>query len=172
MSALPVRIYGDSVLRRRARSVEHDDPGLAALVENMLDTMRAENGLGLAAPQVGESVRVAVIDRRGTEDGEEDLVMINPEITVAWGRETSEEGCLSLPEIWVKVKRASHLKLTYFDLSGRKLSLKASGRFAVAIQHELDHLDGVLLIDRVSSVHRRLLKGKLDELKEQARDTD
>ena len=170
MSVLPVRIYGDPVLRKRAQSVADDDPSLPALVENMLDTMRAENGLGLAAPQVGESVRVAVIDRRGTEDGDSDLVMINPEITVSWGHESSEEGCLSLPEIWVKVKRASHLKLAYHDLSGEQQTLKASGRFAVAIQHELDHLDGVLIIDRISSVQRRLLKGKLDALKALARD--
>jgi peptide deformylase len=172
MSVLPVRIYGAPILRKRAKSVDKDDPDVPLLVENMLDTMRAENGLGLAAPQVGESVRVAVIDRRGTENGAEDLVMINPEITVAWGQETSEEGCLSLPEIWVKVKRASHVKLTYSDLNGNEQSLKASGRFAVAIQHELDHLDGVLLVDRVSSVQRRLLKGKLDALKEQARASD
>jgi peptide deformylase len=138
----------------------------------MLDTMRAEDGLGLAAPQIGESVRVAVIDRRGTENGEEDLVMINPEISVAWGHDTSEEGCLSLPEIWVKVKRASHVKLAYYDLNGERQSLKASGRFAVAIQHELDHLDGVLLVDRIPSFQRRLLKGKLDALREQARGTD
>jgi peptide deformylase len=171
MSVLPVRTYGDPVLRQRARAVEDDEPGLELLVQNMLETMRAQDGLGLAAPQIGESARVAVIDRRGTEDGE-DLVMINPEIAVAWGHEASEEGCLSLPEIWVKVKRASHVKLSYSDLSGKRQSLKASGRFAVAIQHELDHLDGVLLIDRVSSVQRRLLKGKLDALKELARKSD
>jgi peptide deformylase len=171
MSVLPVRIYGDSVLRKRARPVANDEPGLSLLVENMLNTMRAENGLGLAAPQIGESVRVAVIDRRGTEDGEEDLVMVNPEITVGWGHESSEEGCLSLPEIWVKVKRSSHVKLAYSDLSGRRQSLTASGRFAVAIQHELDHLDGVLLIDRISSVERGLLKGKLDALKARSRDS-
>jgi peptide deformylase len=171
MSTLPVRIYGDPVLRQRAQSAANDDPGIALLVENMLDTMRAKDGLGLAAPQVGESVRVAVIDRRGTEDGEEDLVMINPKIAVAWGHETSEEGCLSLPEIWVKVKRSSHVKLEYIDRAGEKLSLKASGRLAVAIQHELDHLDGILLIDRIPAIQRRLFKGKLDALKERARAT-
>jgi len=165
MSLSRIRIYGDPVLRKKAKPVDPADPGLADLVQTMFESMRAKDGLGLAAPQIGESQRVAVIDRRGTEGGEEDLVLLNPEILVSWGEQSSEEGCLSLPEVWVKIRRARHIKVRYQDLSGQERTIKVSDRPAVAIQHELDHLDGVLLVDRVSSMKRRLLKGKLDKMK-------
>jgi peptide deformylase len=135
------------------------------LVAAMLETMREADGVGLAAPQVGAGVRVAVIDRRATENNE-DLILINPMMEVAWGEATMEEGCLSLPGVWTEVRRATHVRARYADLSGNEKTVKADGMLAIAIQHELDHLDGVLLVDRISPHARQALAGALDRIKE------
>ena len=162
--AEPIRIYGDPVLRKKAERIDPGDPRLAELIPRMFVSMRAAEGLGLAAPQIGESVRVAVIDGRGTPDGE-DLVLINPEIISAWGEQSREEGCLSLPEIWIKVKRSAHVKLKYQDTTGNDHEMRASELLATAFQHEIDHLDGILIIDRISAFQRKLVSGKLRNLK-------
>jgi len=164
MMTEPIRIYGDPVLREKAREVNPGDPAIAELVTRMFESMRAVDGLGLAAPQIGESVRVSVIDGRGNPDGE-DLVLINPEIVAAWGEQSREEGCLSLPEIWVKVKRSAHIKLKYQDMDGTEHEIKASDLLATAFQHEIDHLDGVLIVDRIPALQRKLISGKLRNLK-------
>jgi len=163
----PIRVYGDPVLRKKAEQADPRDPYITELIPRMFESMRTADGLGLAAPQIGESVRVAVIDGRGTPDGE-DLVLINPEISAAWGEQSREEGCLSLPEIWVKVKRSAHVKLKYQDLDGAEHEIKASDLLATAFQHEIDHLDGVLIIDRISTLQRKLVSGKLRSLKAQS----
>ncbi len=165
---LPIRVWGDEVLRRRAAPADPSDPRLANLVEAMLETMRHANGLGLAAPQVGESTRLAVVDRKALPTGE-DLVLVNPVLEVAWGRTTIEEGCLSLPGVWVEVRRATHVKVRYHDLQGQEHVIRADDMLAVALQHELDHLDGVLLVDRVEPAVRRAIAPTLERIRENAR---
>lgn len=134
----------------------------------MIDTMRDADGAGLAAPQIGVDLRVAVVDRRMTQSGE-DLVLVNPMMEVAWGESALEEGCLSLPGIWVEVRRATHVKVRYVDLAGQHQVVKASDMLAVALQHELDHLDGVLLVDRISPRQRRAIAEDLERIKETGR---
>jgi len=152
-------------LRQRASTVDPTDPRMASLVSTMVETMREAEGLGLAAPQIGESVRVAVIDRRALTS-DEDLVLINPVMEVAWGEAAMEEGCLSLPGVWVDVKRATHVKVRYADLTGSEQVIRADDMLAVALQHELDHLDGVLLVDRISPDARRSIADTLEHIKE------
>lgn len=157
------------MLRMKAKQVDHGSREVAELISRMFESMHNAEGLGLAANQIGEALRVAIIDRRGTEDGTEDLVLINPEIMAAWGQQVREEGCLSLPEVWVKVKRAAHIRLKYQDQTGAERTLKASDLLASALQHEIDHLNGVLIVDRISGLQRRFLSGKLNKLKELSR---
>lgn len=164
---VPIRVWGDPVLRRRAEAADPHDPQVASLVETMRATMRDAEGLGLAAPQIGVGLRVAVIDRRALSSGE-DLVLINPVMEVAWGEATIEEGCLSLPGIWVDVKRATHAKVRYVDLEGREQVIRGDDMLAVALQHELDHLDGILLVDRISARVRQSITEKLEQIKAQA----
>jgi len=156
--------YGDTVLRKTAGLVEKFDESLAELVEEMLDTMRAEDGVGLAAPQVGESLRVIVID---TSNGEaEPYVLVNPEIV---GRSEElmqeEEGCLSLPGITLTVTRSARVSVKARNVKGEEYMIEnAEGLLAKALQHEMDHLNGILVIDHVSSVQRALLSGKLKKI--------
>lgn len=168
MSVVPIRVWGDTTLRERTRTADPADPSIAGLVTTMLETMRDADGLGLAAPQIGESVRVAVVDRRAVTS-DEDLVLINPIMEVAWGEATLEEGCLSLPGVWVDVRRATHVRVRYSDLAGREQVIRADDMLAVALQHELDHLDGVLLVDRIPPDVRRSIAGSLDRIKETGR---
>jgi len=156
--------YGDTALRKTASPVEKFDEGLAALVERMLETMRAEDGVGLAAPQVGESLRLFIIDTGGGED--EPYVMANPEIVYASDEKmVEEEGCLSLPGITLTVTRSAMVSVKAQDVKGEPYMIEnAEGLMAKAIQHEMDHLNGILFIDHVSPVQRALLSGKLKKI--------
>lgn len=165
---VPIRVWGDQVLRERAKTVDPNAEGLSELVGTLLDTMRDADGAGLAATQIGVDLRVAVVDRRMTQSGD-DLVLVNPTMEVAWGESTMEEGCLSLPGIWVEIRRATHVRVRYVDLAGQDQVLRASDMLAVAIQHELDHLDGVLLVDRISPHQRKAISPALDRIKESGR---
>lgn len=172
-----VVVFGTPVLREKAKKVARIDESIIALVEDMLITMRARNGIGLAAQQVGETVAVCVIDTasRNSEDEAPEctdvpmpLVMINPEITESTGTESCEEGCLSLPEIFVSVSRAAEVTAAYQDLSGKRQTIRAKGLLSRAVQHELDHLQGILLVDRMSAIKKISLSGKLKKLKKEA----
>lgn len=171
-----VVVFGTPVLREKARKVAKIDDAIRNLADDMLATMRARNGVGLAAQQVGETVAVCVIDTTGRNPEEEakdipsPLVMINPEITERTGTESCEEGCLSLPEIYVSVSRAAEVTATFLDLSGKRQTIRARGLLSRAVQHELDHLDGILLVDRMSAIKRISLSGKLKKLKKEASD--
>lgn len=159
-----VRIYGDPVLRKTAVPVTAFDDRLKTFVEEMTVTMREKDGVGLAANQVGEAIRVAVIDPTGGE--KEPFVLINPEI-VSQSKETvdDEEGCLSIPTIRLKVKRAKTVTAKALDLFGREYTIEnAEGILARALQHEIDHLNGIMFVDRVSPLQRRLVAGKLKKL--------
>jgi peptide deformylase len=158
MAVLKVRRYGDPVLRRRARPVEAVTRETRALVNDMIDTMYDEVGIGLAAPQVGISLRLMVV---GDEEGRGVQALVNPAITAQGGKVTAEEGCLSLPGVFAPVTRAEWVTLEAQDLDGQPVSMTARGLRARVFQHEIDHLDGVLFIDRLEPVIRDRIKRRI-----------
>ena len=158
MAVLKVRRYGDPVLRRRAEEIATVTPQIRRLAEDMIDTMYDEVGIGLAAPQIGASVRLLVV---GDEEGRGAQVLVNPVITEQGGTVTAEEGCLSLPGFFAPVTRAQWVKVEAQDLEGQPLSLTARGLRSRVFQHEIDHLDGVLFIDRVDAVTRDRMKRRI-----------
>jgi peptide deformylase len=167
---LELRYYGDPVLRKAAVSVDKFDESLKEFVSGMIETMRTEDGVGLAAPQIGVSQRVVVIDASGGD--QEPYILINPEIVYSSEeREDYEEGCLSIPGINLKVNRPSKVSVKAQNESGEYYIIEnAEGLLARALQHEADHLNGILFIDHVSPVQRALLKGKLRKISERQRD--
>jgi peptide deformylase len=158
---LPILFVPDPRLRAKARPVAAHDPRVPALAQKMLATMYKAPGIGLAAPQVGELLRLVVIDIR-PDDKPDPMVLVNPEI-VADSKETStrEEGCLSLPGQYADVTRPARVKVRWQDLSGAKREIEADGLLSACLQHELDHLDGVLFVDHISALKRNMLLRKL-----------
>lgn len=146
MAVRIIRTAGDPVLRETAKAVQKITPGIRVLLEDMAETMYSVQGVGLAAPQVGVGKRLIVVDVR---DEQGLLKMINPVITGREGRETDLEGCLSFPGIHGEVERDCRITLRALDAEGNELEICASGLLARALQHEIDHLDGVLFVDRV-----------------------
>jgi len=171
---LPIHVYGDPVLRDEAQDVDALTPELTRLFADMHETMRNADGIGLAAPQVGRSERVFVVDvtplvENGKLDGAEvppqPMVFVNPEITWESDVETDyEEGCLSIPDIREKVWRPDAVRVTYRDADFAEQELLAEGMLAPVIQHELDHLDGVLFLDHISAFRRRMLQRRLRDM--------
>jgi peptide deformylase len=158
MAEHPILLAGEPILRQKSKKIKTFGPSLEALVTDMVDTMRAADGLGLAAPQIGVPLRMIVIemqplrDENGNEIEPARLyVYCNPEITEASGEEEGEEGCLSVPGYVGVVRRATHVTVKGQDAKGRKIRTKAEGLLARAFQHEIDHLNGILFIDRVES---------------------
>jgi len=146
MSLLPILTYPDPRLKKKTREIENfKDPLVRELIFDMLETMKENNGMGLAAPQVGKSLRLCVIRfERKT------YILINPQIkSKSWGKEISEEGCLSFPGQFIPVKRSKKVKVTALNKSGKEIIIEAEGLLARALQHEIDHLDGILYIERV-----------------------
>ncbi len=140
---LPIKIYPDKILRHRAAVIKKIDKDIKRLILDMGKTMLVNEGVGLAAPQVGESIRLIVIN---TKDGP--LALVNPKITRrSWSKEWGEEGCLSLPDFKAKIKRPKNISVIYWDKNANKIKIKAEGLLARVIQHEVDHLNGVLIID-------------------------
>jgi peptide deformylase len=164
VSVRPVRIYGDPVLRTKTREVRDFDDTLRALVADLYETMAAYSGVGLAANQVGVAQRVFVVDVPH-EDGTRDrFAVVNPVLDQRRGKEKGEEGCLSMPGILEQVERATSVRVRGFDEHGQPLEKVVTGYVARAIQHETDHLDGVLFTDRLSPLKRQFLKRDLDAL--------
>ncbi len=162
MAIREIRILGDPALRRPAKEVAKVDGDIEALVEDMLETMYHASGIGLAAPQVGVSKRVLVIDLgEADEDGVGALALVNPRVVEA-ARNTAREpeGCLSIPGMEEVVERPESVTVEALDHQGRPVVLTASGLLSRAVQHEIDHLDGILFIDRLSPLKRRLLLKK------------
>jgi peptide deformylase len=147
MAVLPIKILPAPVLRQKAKKVPGMDNGLRKLVENMLDTMFDANGVGLAAPQVGVPLRVVTICM--PEDDAEELVLINPEIVRRSGERQIEERCLSVPGYAGLVKRAVSVTAKARDINWKEIRIKADGLLAQALEHEIDHLDGVLYVDKI-----------------------
>lgn len=164
MATKPIVIYGDPVLRERAKPIEDIDQDVKDLVATMIATLKNANGLGLAAPQVGISARLFIVDLSAVDLTEEVRVFINPEIIETWGQVSLEEGCLSFPGIFQRVTRPEEVKVKATDINGNEFTLEASGILARAILHENDHLEGKLFIDYLSSLSRTMLKGKLKKL--------
>ncbi|MEZ4379434.1 MAG: peptide deformylase [Gemmatimonadales bacterium] len=152
MAILPVYYLGQPILRETAAPIEAIDDELRTLVDDMFETMDAALGVGLAANQIGVARRVAVID---TE--EHRFVMINPRVTASSGKAAADEGCLSIPDAFAEVTRPESITLEALDIDGKPFTLELTGLSARAVQHEIDHLDGVLFIDHVSPLKRQLL---------------
>ena len=154
MAILKILKYGDPVLRQKAKEVSKISKKIKTLIENMIDTMYANNGVGLAAPQVGESLRIFVIDVSKDNEPYNPVVFVNPKIIKKDGAICVKEGCLRFPEAFVNVRRYSDVKVKALDINGRPFVLDAKNGelMAYAIQHENDHLDGVLFIDHSRNI--------------------
>lgn len=166
----PVTVYGDTILRKKAKTIDKDYKGLQEVIENMWETMYYSDGVGLAAPQVGLSIRIFIVDASSGADEEPELkdfkkVFINPEIIEITGEEwIMNEGCLSLPEIREDVLRPDKVRIKYFDENFVEHEEEFKGFAGRVIQHEYDHLDGILFIDYLSPLRKRLLKSKLSSI--------
>jgi len=150
----------DSVLRKKCLKVENIDETLVTLADDMIETMYAASGLGLAANQVGVTSDLFVIDVGIEKEKRDPVIIINPVITASEEEVIAEEGCLSIPEVFAQVKRSQHVEVKGYDLKGNELRYEAEGFLARAFQHEMDHLNGVLLWDNLSKVKRDILQRK------------
>lgn len=170
MAILPIVIYNDPVLRQKAKTIESDSEALQKLIDRMFETMYDAEGVGLAAPQVGESVRLFVVDADVlVEDTPEKpfgpMVFINPEITTSGAKTTDvEEGCLSLPDLREKVVRPETITVRFLDRNFAEHQLELKGWMSRVFQHELDHLDGVLFYDYLGSFKQRLIARRLAQI--------
>lgn len=165
MPSQPILIYPHPVLKKVARSIESIDGEILCLVADLLDTMRAGPGsVGVAAPQIGVSLRACVVDvsanRHGRENNHGQLTMLNPEIIARSGAAVMREGCMSVPDYTGEVERATAVTVRFMDEAGSVREVEANGFEAVAIQHEMDHLDGILFLDRIVSLKTGLFRRK------------
>ena len=168
MSVLEIIVAPDPRLKRRAEPVAKVDDEVRKIMDDMLDTMYAANGIGLAGPQVGVLKRIIVVDVARDGDGRQPMQMANPE--VIWESDDArsyEEGCLSLPEHFAEVIRPEAVKVRYLDRDNEIRTIDADDILATCIQHEIDHLDGVLFVDHISSLKRNMIIKKLQKLKKQ-----
>ncbi|MDR3353304.1 MAG: peptide deformylase [Zoogloeaceae bacterium] len=159
MAILPILHYPDARLKTVAKPVTRVDAGIRALVTDMAETMYAAPGIGLAATQVDVHQQVVVIDLSETHD--QLLILINPRILARDGLSVQEEGCLSVPGIYEKVERAATVRAEYLDLEGKAQSLEAEGLLAVCIQHEIDHLQGKVFVERLSRLKQMRIRDKI-----------
>jgi len=162
LSVLTILEFPDERLRKKASEVKVVDGNVKKLVDDMLETMYLAKGIGLAATQVNVHQRIVVIDI--SEGKDNPLCLINPEIVEKYGNEESEEGCLSVPGFFEKVKRAESIKVKALDKEGQPFEFEANELLAVCVQHELDHLEGKLFVDYISSLKRQRIKKKLEKL--------
>jgi peptide deformylase len=170
MAVLPIRIYPDPVLRAKCRDVAEFDARLRKLAGDMVETMHAAPGVGLAAPQVGVDLRVAVVDLSVGEDPKEVYVVVNPEVFQKEGSEVAEEGCLSLPGINDKVERPMRVTVRAMDLEGKPVEIQAEEWLARAFCHEIDHLNGVLFTDHLRGLRKERVRRQLKRLAEEQED--
>ncbi len=166
MSVLPIRIYPDPVLRVKCRDVTEFDAGLRKLAADMIETMHAAPGVGLAASQVGLDIRIAVVDLSVGEDPKQVYVVVNPEVVHKEGSEVAEEGCLSLPGISDKVDRPTKVRIRAVDVEGKAIEIEADDWLARAFCHEIDHLDGVLFTDHLRGLRKERARRQLKRLAE------
>jgi peptide deformylase len=182
---LPIVAYGDPVLKRKAKEIPEDFPNLQELIDNMFETMYNANGVGLAAPQIGRSIRLFIVDATPFAEDEQipegdkailenaKEVFINPEILDEDGDEWDfNEGCLSIPEVREDVFRKPKIEIKYFDRDFKLQHKTLDGLFARVVQHEYDHIEGILFTDKLSSLKKRLIKGKLKNIAKGKIDVD
>jgi peptide deformylase len=160
----PILKYGDSVLHEPATPVDAITPDIDRLVDDMIETMYAAPGIGLAAPQVGVSLRLLVVDTSAGQNADGLIVLINPAFVSRDGVQLEEEGCLSVPGFSATVVRPSRLVITGLDRTGTERQHEASGLLARAFQHEMDHLDGTLFVDRLRGIKRDVIVRKIRKL--------
>jgi peptide deformylase len=168
MSILPLVIIPDPILRQKSKLVERVDEDVRKFADDMLETMYDAPGVGLAAIQVGEARRMLVLDVAGKDDEPEPQVFINP--TIVKSSDTPnvyEEGCLSIPDVYAEVERPAEVTVEYIDLAGEKQLVEADGILATVLQHEIDHLDGMLFIDHLSKLKREMVIRKFKKLSKQ-----
>lgn len=165
MESAPLTVvqYPHPTLRHESKPIKRVDSDLVGVVREMFQLMYASNGIGLAANQVDLPIRLFVINLSGKSDEGEELVFINPVVTKPKGNDEGEEGCLSFPELYGPVVRPKQVNVNAYNLKGEEIRAPLSGFLARAVQHELDHLDGILFIDRMSSTARSNIEGELDE---------
>ncbi len=163
---LDIRIYGDNVLRQTARPVKEITPEIEQFIQNLIATMYEKDGVGLAAPQVGKSLRIFVVDPFWVQKNgkKTPLVFINPEFIEFVGNESNEEGCLSIPDVFENVNRAKKVIIEGINEKGEKIKYTAEGLFSRSLQHEYDHLEGILFIDKIAPIKKMFNKKKLREL--------
>jgi peptide deformylase len=161
MTILHICTYPEKVLCQQAETITNIDEEIVRLAEHMAETMYNAPGIGLAATQVGVSKRLLVADISPREPESDLIVLVNPEIIAAEGEVIIEEGCLSVPEYQAEVKRHEKVTVSGLDLSGEEVTIEADGLLAIVLQHEIDHLNGILFIDRISRLKRDLYKRKL-----------
>ena len=167
MSIRKIVQYPEPVLREKAKKITRFDEELRNLIDDMAETMYDAPGVGLAAPQVAESIQLIVVDISVDEENQSYMVLINPKITEAEGKQTDEEGCLSVPELTSNVNRFKKISVEFQDIEGKEQQLETEDRFAVILQHEIDHLKGILFIDHLSSLKRNLYKKKVKKMMNQ-----
>lgn len=158
-------IWPDPVLKKAAKPVERVDDAVRRLLDDMAETMYAADGVGLAAPQIAESLRCVVIDTSPRQEGQRLIHLVNPEIVRTEGTTTYPEGCLSIPGEAEEVERAAKVWLKALDRSGAPFELECEGLLAVAAQHEIDHLDGIMFVDHLSSLKREIIRRRMKKLK-------
>ena len=187
MAKLPIYLYGTEVLKKKAKPVHEFDPSTMKLMVDLAETMRKANGIGLAATQVGDLRQMLVVDlsaieRAGRDDEEEEeeyqtpsevktLVMINPIVVDEDGTSTMEEGCLSIPELRAEVDRAEKIRVRFRDQNFDEVDLTTDGMLTRVILHEIDHLNGVLFVDRLGKTRRAMLMSELRKIKKGLVDT-
>jgi len=164
MAVRPILLYPEPVLRRSAAPVERFDAGLAELVRDLAETMYAAPGVGLAAPQIGVELRVAVVDVASGTPESKLHVLVNPAIVGAEGREAGEEGCLSIPGLSERVDRPRRIRVAAHGVEGEPVELAVEGFLARAVCHEIDHLDGILFFDRLTGLRKELALRRLRKL--------
>ena len=163
MACLKICKYPDPVLLKKAEPIKEIDPSLQEMIKNMIETMYMAPGIGLAATQVGRPIRLIVFDVTPKDQDRNPTVLINPEIIEAEGEQTLEEGCLSVPEYYSDVKRSAKVRVRGLDPEGKPVEICGEGILATVLQHEIDHLDGILFIDRISALKRTLYKKRVQK---------
>jgi peptide deformylase len=161
---IPILKYGSPELRKVSEPVTEFGDALKKIAKDMLESMYGSSGVGLAAPQIGVNIRLITIDTSNGENKEGALVVCNPEIIHAEGKQVAEEGCLSFPTFCENVTRPQRVKVKWRNLEGEEIEMEAEGLMARAFCHEIDHLNGVLFIDHLSSLKRNLIKNKIKKL--------
>ena len=167
MADTEIKKYGSDVLRQVAQPVEEITDEIRQLANDMLKAMYDSEGVGLAAPQIGVSKRVIVLDVDPYDPSCEPIALINPEIVERAGKEDSEEGCLSVPDVRGEVKRSENVTVEALDLDGKKVRIEATDLLARAIQHEIDHLNGVLFVDHLGRLKQQLIKKQLRKIEKE-----